>query len=378
MLAAGYFEASATSPRRAQGYFSTSRSGVTSSGAFTTRKEEHLAVGLCRRGELALPSGERLQLLDYQTPLKSVRADEGIGKIDLLGLHADGTLAVVELKDEQNAEDRRIALLEGLIYGAVVEANITQIAKEFGDAHHQTIMTARPRVLVIARTAYWSDGRAYPSTNDLVTLADGVARAIPLDIKLLRLCDADWCELGLVAVEVKFGEGSFGRCSRPNLTPDKPNYERDHCDGSFAIQRGRRTRCSLSERGIRYWQFVPHLFAWSGEQDHYPCPLELTYQLARNVLAACVDEGGTLDTENGHALVIYDARNPAFHPGGEADVQWWAAVRALRFPRLLRRLSWQGLATHLSQFRDLDWLTAGLRDKYGIRCESPPIRGDRL
>lgn len=560
MLAAGYFQARATAPRRAQGYFSTSRSGVTSSGAFTTRKEEHLAVGLCRRGELALPSGERLQLLDYQTPLKSVRADKGIGKIDLLGLQADGTLAVVELKDEQNAEDRRIALLEGLIYAAVVEANITQIAKEFGDAHHQTIVTARPRVLVIARTAYWSDGRAYPSTNDLLTLADGVARAIPLDIKLLRLCDADWCELGLngrppsvrghaflsplsdhaganvvlqppdgvrqsaylgglrqtfwayrrsafvgaddvfephqaegkdpvvfraahvgrnlilppaaspetvsaieamiaakerhrdfgsmrssqalaqsvfaglavmgrldalatvaaedkfpaffnnaaghtmtlerqvsalgeprptsvdayfsgstkVAVEVKFGEGSFGRCSRPNLTPDKPNYERDHCDGSFAIQRGRRTRCSLSERGIRYWQFVPHLFAWNGEQDHYPCPLELTYQLARNVLAACVDEGGTLDTENGHALVIYDARNPAFHPGGEADVQWWAAVRALRFPRLLRRLSWQGLATHLSQFRDLDWLTAGLRDKYGIRCESPPIRGDRL
>jgi hypothetical protein len=170
-----------------------------------------------------------------------------------------------------------------------------------------------------------------------------------------------------VAVEVKFAEDAFGRCSRPGLTPDKPNYERDHCDGSFAVQRGRTARCSLSERGIRYWQFVPHLFAWSGEQDHHPCPLELTYQLVRNVLAACVGEGETLDAENGHPLVIYDARNPAFHPGGAADVQWWATVRALRYPRLLRRVSWQRMATHLEQFRDLDWLTGGLRSKYGIQ-----------
>lgn len=121
ILAAGYFQTRANAPRRAQGYLSTSRSNVTSSGAFTNRIEEHLAVGLCRRGELALPNGERLRLLDYQTPLKSVRADNGIGKIDLLGLHADGTLAVVELKVEQNSENRRIALLEGLIYAAMIE-----------------------------------------------------------------------------------------------------------------------------------------------------------------------------------------------------------------------------------------------------------------
>jgi hypothetical protein len=433
MLAAGYFQMRSNAPRRAQGYFSATHSGVTSSGGFTNRIEEHLAVALWCRGELALPNGERLRLLDYQTPLKSVRADNGIGKIDLLGLHADGTLAVVELKVEQNAEDRRIALLEGLIYAAIVEANIAQIAKEFGDAHRRTIVTARPRVLVIAPPTYWSDDRAYPSTGDLATLAGGIARAIPLDISLLRLCDADALELGLngrpprvrghaflsplgdnsganaplrptgavrqnaylaelrqtfwayrrrafagaddvfepyaaegkdpvvfravhaglnllippaanpetisglqamiapkqrhrdfgsmrssqalaqsvfaglatldrldvlatleaedgfpaffdsaagyamtlehqvsalgeprptsvdaffygptrVTVEVKFGEEAFGRCSRPGLTPDTPNYMRDHCDGSFTTQRGRTARCSLSERGIR-------------------------------------------------------------------------------------------------------------------------------
>lgn len=138
---------------------------------------------------------------------------------------------------------------------------------------------------------------------------------------------------------MKLAEDAFGRCSRPGLTSDKPNYARDHCDGSYAIQRRRTVRCSLSERGVLYWQFVPHLFAWGGDQDHRPCPMEITYQLTRNVLAACVDDDGKLDRENAHALVIYDARNPAFHPDGPADVQWWAAVLALRYPRLLRRVS---------------------------------------
>lgn len=539
----------ANAPRRTQGYYSANRSGVTSSGAFTNRVEERLAVGLRRRGELALPNGERLRLLDYQTPLKSVHADNGIGKIDLLGLDAEGTLAVVDLKVEGNAEDRRIALLEGLIYAAIIEANIAQVAKEFGDAHGQPIVPARPRLLVIASSAYWSDVRAYPSNSDLAELTGEIARAIPIDIALLRLCDADGLDFGLsgqpprvygqpflssvdddaearvpsrstpaakhrvylaalhqtfwayhrrvfagdgdlfeprqfkdqgpvvfragyrnrnllvppaappetiaaieamiapakrhrhfgsmqssqalaqsvfaglaalnrldalatlaaedgypaffhdaaayamelehqvsalgeprptsvdvffsgptkVAVEVKFAEDGFGRCSRPGLTSDKPNHARDHCDGSFTFQRGRTTRCSLSERGVGYWQYAPRIFAWSADHDHRPCPLRSSYQLVRNVLATCVGENGTVDTENRHALVLYDGRNPAFHLGGQADVQWRTVVRALRHPRLLRKLSWQSLAAHLEQFHDLAWLVAGLRDKYGIR-----------
>ena len=149
------------------------------------------------------------------------------------------------------------------------------------------------------------------------------------------------------------------------------SFARGHCDGSFAIQRNRTEQCSLSELGINYWQFVLHLFVWTAAEDHRPWPLNFTYQLVRNVLAACVGDGAQLDTEKGHALVIYDARNPAFHSGGLADAQWWAAVRALRYPRLLRRVSWQRIAAHLDQFRDLDWLTGALGDKYGIRCRGP-------
>ena len=90
-----------------------------------------------------------------------------------------------------------------------------------------------------------------------------------------------------VAVECKFTEPEFGRCSRPTLRPGRnANYERDHCDGSYTRQRGRRTRCSLTEIGVRYWQYLPELFDWSADRNMTPCPLDGTYQLARNGLAA--------------------------------------------------------------------------------------------
>ncbi len=182
-----------------------------------------------------------------------------------------------------------------------------------------------------------------------------------------------------VAVECKFTERDFGRCSRPKLQPGtNPNYERDHCDGSYTHQRGRRTRCSLTEIGVRYWQHLPELFDWSADSDMKPCPLDGTYQLARNVLAACVQPDGTVDADGGHALVIYDERNPAFLPSGEAARQWEAATGAVVRRPLLRRCSWQRLVAHLANDPDLACLVNGLADKYGIPDgrESSPRRLD--
>ncbi len=549
-LAAGYHNLCANAPSRKQGYLSRRRLGITSSGKTSNRSEEHLAVGLFNRKELALPNGERLKILDYQFPLKSSSADSGIGKIDLLGLFDDGTLGVIELKTDSNSEDRRIGLMEGLIYASIVEANIEQIASEVYAVHHCRVAHVRPKVLLIAPPVFWSNTNSVPLVDDLQELTDKIRIAIPIDITLLILADAELVKFGRdgdppvirghaflstvksdfsvdmcsrpvsqaaylgelfrtfwtyrrtsftlgddlfepryaegrhppvfreahaernllmppaaepgviraiagavspkdrhrafasmrssqalaqsffaglrgidrldaleglaaedgdlaffqscdgyklalehsvstlneprptsvdaffkgarsVAVEVKFTEPEFGRCSRPRLRPEDPTFEREYCDGTFRIQRNRSERCSLSEIGIRYWELLPEIFIWKGKEDYRPCPLNPTYQLVRNVLAACVSSGAALDTETGHALVVYDARNPAFHPGGIADAQWWATIRALRYPRLLRRVSWQSIAAHLDQFIDLKWLTQGLQDKYGIRAEVP-------
>lgn len=80
-----------------------------------------------------------------------------------------------------------------------------------------------------------------------------------------------------------------------------------------------------------------------------------TYQLVRNVLAACVRDDGSID-HSSHAVILFDDRNPAFFRNGIAEQQWQVAIRAIRRPTQLRRCSWQRLAAHLARAPDLSWL----------------------
>ena len=110
----------------------------------------------------------------------------------------------------------------------------------------------------------------------------------------------------------------------------------------------------------------PEILSWDGANDLHACPLRDTYQLIRNVLAACVTRDGQVDMENAHTLIIYDARNPAFQEGGKGKLQWIAARSALMNPGNLRSCSWQRLIKHLSKDLDLNWMANALNTKYGF------------
>ncbi len=172
-----------------------------------------------------------------------------------------------------------------------------------------------------------------------------------------------------VAIECKFTEVEFGTCSRPRLRPGDAAYSEQRCDGNYRVQAGRSDRCALTAIGIRYWDHLPRLFAWPADRDHEPCPFGAVYQLARNALASVVTPDGEVDPTRGYALVLYDARNPAFQAGGEADRQWEAAIAVCLIPGLLRRLSWQRLLTFIATVPDLSWLVDALRHKYALLPE---------
>ena len=165
-----------------------------------------------------------------------------------------------------------------------------------------------------------------------------------------------------VPIECKFTEQEFGKCSRPRL----PCSNKQHCDGSYKVQRGRHHRCALTEIGIEYWNYLPHLFDWPADRDHESCPFKDVYQLARNALVAALTLDGRPNPSIGHALVVYDARNPEFHAEGAAEKQWNQAVSECRMPGLLRRLSWQRLMAAVAQAPELRYLVNGVREKYGI------------
>ena len=178
-----------------------------------------------------------------------------------------------------------------------------------------------------------------------------------------------WFDSGRrVAVECKLTEPDFGTCSRPRLRKSVDrNFERDYCNGTYTRQRSRQSRCSLTEIGVQYWTYIPDIFHWASTEDASPCPLRDTYQLARNILAACVDAAGKVDVQRAYVLVIYDANNPEFQDKGIAQSQIAAVQAALKVPEMLRSISWQSLVAHLKRSGELSWLTAQLQSKYGFR-----------
>ncbi|HEV2363343.1 MAG TPA: hypothetical protein VGS12_04000 [Caulobacteraceae bacterium] len=169
-----------------------------------------------------------------------------------------------------------------------------------------------------------------------------------------------------VAVECKFTESEFGRCSRPRLRPKDPGYAAQRCDGCYHAQAGRAERCALTAANIRYWDYLPSLFAWPKDADLSPCTFGRTYQLARNALAATVMPDGTVDRDRGHVLVVYDANNPEFQAGGTAQAQFDEASAACLESGLLRRLSWQRLMAPMARDAALGPLVDKLHAKYGF------------
>jgi len=114
-----------------------------------------------------------------------------------------------------------------------------------------------------------------------------------------------------VDIECKFTESEVGSCSHVQLKPGHPTW----CDGKYTLKSGAH-RCPLTTKGVKYWQFVPELFEWKNDEEITPCPLFRDYQLVRNLLAIGVQPDGSVSLEKGHAVLIYDQRNPAFQEGG--------------------------------------------------------------
>jgi hypothetical protein len=169
-----------------------------------------------------------------------------------------------------------------------------------------------------------------------------------------------------IAIECKFTEAEVGTCSRPRLKRTDSNYESEYCNGSYSIQKARKERCSLTEIEVLYWNYVPSLFKLNNDSDLNPCPLNKNYQLVRNILTAGVKPDGTVSVNNGHAVLIYDDRNPAFQTGGEGLTAYNDTQKALLEPTMLRKCSWQRIVQHLREKDILPWLTKNLYQKYGL------------
>ena len=165
-----------------------------------------------------------------------------------------------------------------------------------------------------------------------------------------------------VAIECKLMEREIGPCS-------SGKYKKG-CDGRYGVGDGKPYKCYKTYRDVKYWKYIPRIFNWSDDKKYDPCPLLDSYQLVRNILSACIVQEGKIDPENGHAVLVYDARNPAFQLGGIGYKIFHEVKCSLKKPSLLQKCSWQMIVKAIKNDANLHWLVSTLDKKYGLHAGS--------
>ncbi len=176
-------------------------SGIPTSTAGSNRREEHIAIALVNMPRRwPLPNGGWFNYIDYQIPLKAKRNDQGIGKIDMIGLSDRGRIIVIELKvigeSKGISDPPPTALMEGIRYSAIVEANHDQIKSEIEQEHGLIVSDERPVVLVLAERNWWTSWLGVSAAGDWGSqfrkVADAVQGQLGLSIQFAAL---DNCNL---------------------------------------------------------------------------------------------------------------------------------------------------------------------------------------
>lgn len=173
-LADAYRTEKANAPRlheEGRKYF-VDRTGKPATERRRNKDEEHVAQALIRycegRGQgLPFPDDDWvLTPLDYQVRVKTGPIDDpatkGIGRIDLIGVTSEERLAVLKMRVlEPNATRCGVgdtplrALLEGLAYTAIAEANQEALRQEIAERFGRTISAEPPLLCLLASQSYW-------------------------------------------------------------------------------------------------------------------------------------------------------------------------------------------------------------------------------
>ena len=158
VLCEEYIRLQECAPRRTT-YF-VGHSGVPTGKKNCKRYEEHLAMALWNlRNSWPRPDCSQFCLLDYQFPLKAPKSNQDPGEIDLLGITRDGRLMIIEMKVMQRngsrGETPLAAMIQGLRYAALVQANQDAIAREAKNRLNVAVTAEQPPVVQILAPEDW-------------------------------------------------------------------------------------------------------------------------------------------------------------------------------------------------------------------------------
>ena len=196
-------------------------------------------------------------------PLEGFELGHRSRRVDLLGTTDQGRLVVIELKvrrkDGSCGDTPLLALMEGLSYAAVVQANHRAIAVEARESWSMNVSEEPPIVQILAPEDWWR------GWCDIVgsTRRDG-GRWEPAFLELAAELEA---RLGIVVLvpvppEDRFGRRHLGRrWAAPRAGPADAPGSPGRC-AAFAVMRGCGKSC-CSESGAHPAKFPMGGVAWT-------------------------------------------------------------------------------------------------------------------
>lgn len=211
-LAEMYQQEVANAPKRydSDKKFLVSQKGVAPRGGKSGKPHEHLAIALVNRfraaGEgldlPAAPAGDTFDSLAYQVPLKVRQSDPDtrIGKVDLVGCVPENRLALAMLKFVPPTATRGStgdtplrALLEGLAYTAIIQANRQEVLAEIDEAYGRQISEEPPVLILLGNTRYWELCRKREAQkgaawiNQMERLAQEIDENLGIEVRYLGM-----------------------------------------------------------------------------------------------------------------------------------------------------------------------------------------------
>ena len=209
-------------------YFPEEHKGKLPESAKGPWSEKHLARALWNlKGWWPRPNGGQFRLLDYEFPLWTQRSEDSeLGEIDLIGVTDQDRLVVIELKvrprNKQRGETPAKALMQGLRYAAVVQANRDVIADEAKRCFKVTIKAGPPIVQVLAPQAWWKGWlelgeptrkKAGYWEPEFTKLAQDIEDPLGVTVEFIALDDLNDTAITYIAY------GSNGKMPQLNHTP---------------------------------------------------------------------------------------------------------------------------------------------------------------
>jgi hypothetical protein len=165
----------------------------------------------------------------------------------------------------------------------------------------------------------------------------GEPRATQVDVSAESDC-------ALMLFECKFTEIDGGCCSQAKPLKRGKFAGARQCDGTYRLQLNIRNnlsaKCALTAKGIRYWDWVPHVLDISATDDHVPCPFKGGwFQWMRNLVACAA----LADSRPAAVVIVY----------ADGPFPMAAKLRSDEWQDFVRLAANRRVGLHVSSFQEL-------------------------